>query len=186
MQAPPLALASRWCQKISRFAPGSARSIAAAVHHFINPGEDRRPGVSHTHALLGSIPSSGTISLRSPTLAEAPRRERGQCGCKSCRRDHFEGPDATADRHPTFNRTMVRLQLPPGSQFILPCRPTVGLRTLNPPMMVRIHLGQPIWKMNRTSAPGPPRKRIGPATAWGACPPSSASFLLSSNRRTPG
>ena len=100
--------------------------------------------MSHTHALLGSIPSSGTISLRSPTLAEAPRRERGQCGCKSCRRDHFEGPDATADRHPTFNRTLVRLQLPPGSQLILPCRPTVGQRTLNPPMMVRIHLGQPI------------------------------------------
>lgn len=53
------------------------------------------------------------------------------------------GPDATADRHPTFNRTLVRLQLPPGSPLLLPCRPTVGQRTLNPPMMVRIHLGQP-------------------------------------------
>ena len=42
--------------------------------------------------------------------------------------------------------------------------------------MVRIHLGQPFWKMNRTSAPGLFRKQIGPATAWGACPPSSASF----------
>ena len=34
----------------------------------------------------------------------------------------YEGPDATADRHPTFNRTLVRLQLPPGSNPFKPAK----------------------------------------------------------------
>jgi hypothetical protein len=40
---------------------------------------------------------------RSPT-AETRRRERRQCRCESCREHQFQGAEATADRHPTFNR----------------------------------------------------------------------------------
>ena len=36
-------------------------------------------------------------------IAEARRRERRQCRCKSCREHQFHGVEATADRHRIFN-----------------------------------------------------------------------------------
>ena len=130
-----------------------------AVHHFITPERTGVPACLISMPCVVRFHAPEPFPLCSPTLVEAPRRERGQCGCKSCRRDHFLGPDATADRHPTFNRTLVRLQLPPGSPLILPCRPTVGQRTLNPPMMVRIHLGQP-FQGRRTGQPSGARQTV--------------------------
>ena len=100
--------------------------------------------MSHKHALRGSIPRSGT---NFPCVAQSSRGTTSRTWpvrVQILPQGPLYEPDATADRHPTFNRTLVRLQLPPGSPLILPCRPTVGQRTLNPPMMVRIHLGQPI------------------------------------------
>ena len=46
------------------------------------------------------------------------RSERGQHPS----RPPFFGPEATADRHPTLNRALVRLQLPPGPNPFKPAK----------------------------------------------------------------
>ena len=129
-------------------------------------------------------------SLRSPT-AEARASEARQCGCKSCRGDHFTNVRAVGVTDSTRVFETQGEGATPSRRNFLSVAPVVQppQATGLSPVKCRCKSGrEQTWSVNRTSEPGPVANGIEPrrdAPVWGASPPRSAIHFLLFCSRSP-
>ncbi len=171
---------------------GDAQSQAPQFHASVAQCIERRASNAE---VAGESPAGSTsfTSLRSPT-AETLRSDRSQCGCKSCRRDHFPHLRSSAEEPPAFNR-QVEGATPSGDANYLPpvaqCSKGVPLKTgeLQVQRAVKRPPKTPAqrhsctgeanscledqWNANRTSEPGPGANGIVPPASGMGCKSSA-------------